>query len=252
MRALALGIGLAVLASAPALADSIVITADRDNTLYESETGELSNGQGFWLFAGRTGGGVGGGDTRTVRSLVHFDLSGIPEGATIDGVTLSLEVDTPMSRAGRVDVHGVLADWGEGTSDALQGEAGGAQAAAGDATWIHTFFSGSTWTNPGGDFDAAASATLFINGNGPAMWTTTPELVADVQAWLDDPSQNFGWMLRNANESASALRFASADFPDPATRPLLFVEFTPVPEPSSAALALFAGAGALAMRRPGR
>lgn len=55
-------------------------------------------------------------------------------------------------------------------------------------------------------------------------------MIADVQAWLDAPSANFGWLIRNADErSIPGLRFHSREFPEPEERPQLLIDFTPLP-----------------------
>jgi hypothetical protein len=52
-------------------------------------------------------------------------------------------------------------------------------------------------------------------------------MVIDVQRWLDEPSENFGWILRgDETRSATAKRFASIQISDTASRPVLKVEFT--------------------------
>ena len=52
-------------------------------------------------------------------------------------------------------------------------------------------------------------------------------MVADVQAWLDEPAGNFGWLIK-ADESmlATARRYDSRENLEPAYRPALTVEYT--------------------------
>ncbi|MEJ2086737.1 MAG: hypothetical protein P8Y44_13885, partial [Acidobacteriota bacterium] len=45
------------------------------------------------------------------------------------------------------------------------------------------------------DFVATPSATEVVGGNGSYTWGSTAQMVADVQAWVDNPSSNFGWVL---------------------------------------------------------
>ena len=148
----------------------VTMTTIKDNTLYEDVAGALSNGAGDHMFTGRTGGGS------TVRALVAFDVAGIvPAGATITAVLLSLNmsrVSAPSART--VGLHRVLADWGEGVADAPGGEGGGAPASAGDATWLHTFFPGSFWSSPGGDFEGALSALKWRLSSTVSMTSWPP------------------------------------------------------------------------------
>ena len=173
------------------------------------------------MFTGRTGGGS------TVRALVAFDVAGIvPAGATITAVLLSLNmsrVSAPSART--VGLHRVLADWGEGVADAPGGEGGGAPASAGDATWLHTFFPGSFWSSPGGDFEGALSASIEVKGLGAYQWGSTAQMVADVQMWLDNPSSNHGWMLMEEDNTADAQRFDTRENASEADRPRLTVTF---------------------------
>ena len=52
-------------------------------------------------------------------------------------------------------------------------------------------------------------------------------MVADVQAWLDDPSGNFGWIVvGNEAKNQTAKRFDSKEGGTTANRPVLTVTFT--------------------------
>ena len=103
----------------------------KDNTLYESPEGSVSNGAGGHLFSGRNN----EGDIR--RALVAFDVAGsIPPGATIMSVSLQLRMSRTAGGPERVSLHKVLADWGQGSSDADGNEGGGTESTGGDATWV--------------------------------------------------------------------------------------------------------------------
>jgi hypothetical protein len=60
-------------------------------------------------------------------------------------------------------------------------------ATTGDATWLHLYFDTALWATPGRVFDPNPSAELMISGDGEQVWLSTPELIADVQTWLDAP-----------------------------------------------------------------
>lgn len=194
----------------PASAGELTLPASQDNTLYEVvvQKGEgdqpPSNGAGDYFFAGRTN-----FTDRLRRGLVAFDVaSAIPPGSVVTEVTLTLELSRTISGPLPVGLHRVTSDWGEGTSDAPGEEGTGAPATDGDATWFHTFFPGSLWMIEGGDFVLAPSATQSVGTEGPYTWGSTPEMVADVQAWLDDPATNFGWLVMGEESTAgSAKRF---------------------------------------------
>src|SRR4029077_17756520 len=93
----------------------ITIGTSKDNTLYESATGSLSNGAGPNFFAGRTNQA-----TNSIRrGVIAFNIMGnVPAGATVNSVTLNLNVDKTVAGTETVQLRPLLADWGEGTSNA--------------------------------------------------------------------------------------------------------------------------------------
>lgn len=205
-----------------------VLGAAKDNTLYESATGAISNGAGEYFFAGTTL----PGDIR--RAVIAFDVAGnLPAGSTINSVTLTLNMSRTVSGSQTVALHRLLADWGEGSSNAPGAEGEGAPSALNDATWIHTFFNTLLWSDPGGSFTPTASASLAVGTVGSYTWGSTSQMVADVQAWLDSPAANFGWILVG-NESANqtAKRFDSRQNPSTASHPVLSINYTPPVEPT--------------------
>lgn len=217
---------LLLLAPCPLLADTAALAPLRDNTLIESPTGGLSNGAGMYVFVGRTAQTSGA----VRRGLVAFDVAAaIPERATITAVALTLHVSRTASAAVHdIQLHRLLAPWGEGTSVGASGEGAGASSTPGDATWIHRSFDTERWTNPGGDFEATPSAILPVSGPGDYTWGPTPQLIADVQSWLDAPAGAHGWiLLGDESTPRSAKRFDSRQNDSPALRPALAISFTP-------------------------
>ena len=208
-----------------ARADVVSIEAARDNTLYEDASGSLSNGAGEHLFSGLTGEGL------RRRALVGFDVAAVvPAGATILSATLRMNMSMSTSAAEWVDVHRVLVAWGEGDSEAPGQEGGGAPSAPGDATWLHSFYPGTSWSNAGGDYAPTASASTLVNSIGGYSWFSAL-LTADVQAMLDDPSADHGWLLKHQVEGPAytAKRFDSAQELSSGNRPRLLVEYAPAP-----------------------
>lgn len=206
---------------------NVDISPSKDNTLYESETGALSNGAGSFLFAGRVEDRNNG---LIRRGLISFDIAGnIPAGATIESVTLTLFMSRSISGANNVTLHGPFADWGEGTSDAAGQEGGGTTATTGDATWLHRFSADQNWASAGGDFNTTPLATLSVGGTGSYTWESTSALVALVQDWLDNPENNFGLLIRgDENSTGTAKRFDTRENATEGNRPVLNVEFSGV------------------------
>jgi hypothetical protein len=213
--------------AATASADQVIVPAAKDNTLYQSSTGSLSNGAGPSFFAGRDGnGGI-------KRAVIAFDVAAhVPAGSRIDAARLILHLSATPAGPKPVELHVLLADWGEGTSVAGFGGGGGAAATPGDATWLHTFHPNQFWAGAGGDFAPSASASILVNFQlGPYTWGPTPAMTADVQAWLDNPSLSFGWCLvGDESTAATAKRFHSRESGAIAARPMLVIDFTPPPQ----------------------
>ena len=158
--------------------------------------------------------------------MVAFeDLEAIPAGSEITAV--ELEVRMNRTRAGSVSIglHRVQADWGEAGSVAPGQQGSGGSAQSGDATWIHRFFSDQRWDNPGGDFDSSALTETSVAGTATYTFPSTPEFVALVQGWLDDPATNQGLILVAEDTSgSSAKRFSSREGASPPTLRVTFTE----------------------------
>jgi hypothetical protein len=212
---------LALLAASPAFGDARMLVSVRDNTLYESATGALSNGAGSKMFAGTSGGGL------IRRAVVAFDCSTVPPGSVITGAALRLLMTMSHAPNTFVSAHRVTQAWGEGASTAPMGQGGGDTAQPGDATWTHTFSPAGFWTSPGGDFVAEPSATSLIGHFGVYLWNS-PGLVADVQRWVNHPGENHGWILVGEEDFApSAKAFQTHESPFEGDQPLLLLEFLP-------------------------
>jgi hypothetical protein len=160
---------------------------------------------------------------------VRFDLSAIPAGSTVSSASLSLNMSRAVSGPNELRVHRLTSSWGESTSDGLGNEGSGDNADPGDATWSRRFHPGTLWTTPGGDYVATQSASQTVGAVGTYTWTSAA-LTADVQGFVDDPGQNFGWILIGVEIGATTTkRFDAREHPIEANRPALVVDFTPPP-----------------------
>lgn len=205
---------------------TVILSPEKDNTLYQNFPGN-SNGSGVDFFAGNNN-----GNTHR-RALIKFDIAaGIPAGATITSVTLTLVCNRTRAGADNVSLHTLNADWGEGSSDGGPNNDGdGAPASTNDATWPCSFSDGAggcitSWTTDGGDFNAVVSATSSVGGAvAPYSWTSV-QMKDDVQAWLNSPSTNFGWIIiGDESTNQTAKRFASKDNATETDRPQLSVTY---------------------------
>lgn len=219
---LLLALAVGALPAAPAAWGAVAtLPAARDNTLFDLVADTLSsNGAGPFLFSGRNSQG------NTRRALLSFAVAdSLPPGATIESVELRFTVSQASGTLPRaMAVHRLEAAWGEGTSFASAG--GGAAPTAGDATWLHRFFPIVTWSHPGGDYAAVASAVTAPSADG-AYVVTGGSLAQDVAGWLTSPDTNFGWMLVGDESTVStARRINSRENPAGATRPVLVITYT--------------------------
>jgi len=214
---------------------SIVLSAVADNTIYEPSN--FTNGAGDWVFTGNNAGG------QSRRALLLFDLSsaGISSGAIINSVTLSLTMDRTLAGSQSVALHRLTNDWGEGSGNASGNEGSGTGSTPGASDWLNNFNGTSAWGTAGGDFISTASATQSVGGDGTYNWSSAG-LVTDVESWLTTSGSNFGWIvIGNESSSSTTKRFLSRE--NAGASPQLTIDFTPIPEPSSA---LLFGLGSLA------
>lgn len=239
-------------------AETTTIGAAKDDTIFQSNVNN-SLGAGQAIFAGASG------QTSPRRGLIQFDIAGsIPAGSTITGAQLTLflnQVGTGSTISPTVRLYRGSGDWGEGAAgSSVNGASGvgqGFAAGEGDATWNARHFSATTptlWNSAGGDFAPIESASLAIAGttlNVPYAWGSTPAMVADVQNWLNNPSSNFGWILKTDEETtpSSVRGFWSKEASrtgQGAFAPQLQVSYSAVPEPGTL---IWIIGGALALGR---
>jgi hypothetical protein len=226
---------LTCLAVIPAFAEVVIIPADRDATLIEPAVYDVypekgcptnaedicANGSGPYFFTGRTN----QSKFSIRRGLVRFNVAGVlPENASIDRVSLSLFQISNNEKQSVVSLHRALEDWGEGASSSTGGS--GAPAELGDATWLHTAYPNQYWVQEGGYFIPDASGTRMIGGTAFYVWSSTVNLVKDVRLWLDDPQQNFGWLMMGDEDTAGSVkRFDSRQGDNSNQHPMLTIEY---------------------------
>jgi spore coat protein A len=215
--------GVATLCDTTACQVTLELTAVKDNILYQSPTGSFSNGMGVHLYTGNNNTGIR-------RTIVAFDLNGIPGSAEVDDVQLKLYCNDAAPGIFPVTAQKLLQDWGEGASDANGQESTGDDSEHGDATWLHTYFDTALWTTTGGNFSTAISATTDVDGEGIYYTWSSSQMKADVQHWLHMPEENFGWIVRgDENSTSHTKRFSSRQTIDPGQHPKLVVHYTVYP-----------------------
>lgn len=265
----------ALVVAAPASGATITLNPNHDATIFGASINQgvpntdgqdlfhRSNGAGPGIFAG------GNGALAPHRSLISFDIAGsLPRGAVVTSAQLTMHIGIVAGSGGApglgdqtprtMDLHSLTADWGEGTTGfnntTIGGTGQGFPADPGDATWNARHFGSVNWTTPGGDFRPTVSGSLDVGSAffSPQTWQSTPQMVADVQGWLDDPVNNFGWILVNRNENSRQThraffsREAEANGLANGIAPRLQIEYELTPVPIPAAVWLF-GSGLAAM-----
>ena len=137
------------------------------------------------------------------RSLVRFDFSLIPSGATITAATLELYATAVPGTSRNLAVHRITAAWVEGSA---------------------------TWTSFAGAFETAAAATIAGGtSTGWKTWTVT----SLVRALFEGTYANHGFLVKASSETGSGTySFATRENATTGNRPILRVTYT-IPGPTT-------------------
>ena len=174
----------------------IVLEQGKDEFTGFEDTSIFSESQN----AGGGSDGIFSGTTKLLhhrRALIRVDLSNLPD----DSIVLEASLTMVVSQSGEnfpdfdLSLHRLTRAWGEG--DVVGVDAGGFGGApqTGDATWTSSAHGSSAWSSPGGDFNAAPSATAAAGRSGDVVTWTSDGMAADIEGWLADPDSNHGWIL---------------------------------------------------------
>ena len=210
--------------------DSISLSISRnfspaDDTFINSLHPDNNNGASASIYTGVDGqGGV-------MRGLVRFAMPlGLQGRVTVSNVKLMLTTRALGSGAAGPallqSLQAVSEAWvqGNGVGDVSTlntvGQTCGGSISG--VTWRQSDCldgSGTTWTTPGGTVSATVSGQATTPGviDTVVVWDSAASgntgMNADVQAWIDTPSNNFGWRISSSDEVtfSSAQRFYASE-----------------------------------------
>ncbi len=183
-------------------ATTLRLSAIADSSMM-SESEAIADGAGPHIWVGQTVGGV------YRRAMLRFDLSAIEPGSVVLGARLTVFMSKTIHPGRMIAVHRLVSSWGEGSSS---GGSGGAGSTAGflDSTWGWRFYGPRIpWATRGGDYLSAPSASRRVEVAGAPYEWSSPQMIADVQGWIDRPISNAGWIMIGDEASPSAMRFDS-------------------------------------------
>jgi hypothetical protein len=200
-------------------ADSVTLIPINDATISENDPGSPL-GSDIMIVTGSDGPDQG---ALRNRALLQFDfVSSIPSNAIVTSAALTLTlVKTPRTNNLWFSLHKVLQDWSEGA-----------------VTWTNRLSPPAPWSIPGAaaplDFSSSITQSNFVIGAtvpAPFTFNSNPAMVADVQDWVSNPTNNFGWILLCELEDVERTKrfFASAENTAnsiPTNQPTLEVQFT--------------------------
>jgi hypothetical protein len=163
------------------------------------------------------------------RLLIHFDLSDIPVNATINSATLKLQ-EVPYTSSGTpsTNLYRLTSTFAES-----------------GATWKSR--DGTTnWTAWATDKDQDRASVATDND------LTTFDVSDDVQSFVNGTAANDGWDLVGDESQTTHSRYFNLYTSETSGHePTLTIDYSPVPEPASAALVLACGGAMLLRRRRG-
>jgi hypothetical protein len=200
---LLLGVLLAAL-PAPQAGQTLSFESSADTTL--SENAPASK------FGAATTSSADGDEPSTTGkdmvTLLKWDLSAIPPGSVVISATIQLHVTNASTE--EFELYRMIRDWSEV-----------------DATWSEADL-GVPWEAPGAagpnDHGFSVRGVIQAGAAGPVKITLGPEGVTAVQAWVDGPSVNYGFILCDGGNS-DGLAFASRETATPSQRPTMTVTF---------------------------
>ncbi|MCX6789720.1 MAG: DNRLRE domain-containing protein [Candidatus Gribaldobacteria bacterium] len=159
--------------------------------------------------------------------LVYFNLSEVARNAVIAKATLEMNLTSTRNGANKKSVaaHQLLKQWKEGTGVGIDGVAAKKDEVCGQWTGAdNELWDALGADSPDKDFVSKPSDTIEIAGDiGPYQW----DITGMCQYWIQNPSKNFGVILREPRPHAATLGtkvFASKENVSIESHPKLIIE----------------------------
>lgn len=132
-----------------------------------------------------------------INGLLQFDLTP-HSGNNVVSATLYMYLESGNGSGNTIEAHRITTAWEEGT------EVGW----AGTSNWEEATDT-NAWTTPGGDHHTSIEGSMTTESVGYKTMTLSAALVQD---WIDNPSANFGLLLKSIGGDANKLiQFTSFD-----------------------------------------
>jgi len=146
------------------------------------------------------------------RSLLQFNLSGVPADSYISSASVNLYDNKSEAGIGAVELRELTKAWGEGPA----------------LNWFYP------WTTPGGDFNSeGGTGSPAVPGQASGWWKFESGMTSIVKGWIQKGVPNNGLVLKLANESKCTENCSrifelpsSAGTPE-ANRPYLSIRYYP-------------------------
>ena len=181
---------LALLAMLPRVVSAAELTLPASEDAFISEHFPAPTGTASELIIGTQGNNFPV-DSDKNRGLLRFTgVNQIPAGARITSVRLTMTVTkAPPGPVSDFHVHRLLKPWNDS-----------------ECSWLVRLAGpDGSWNEPGGeagtDYAEVSSAHQMIAGPALYAFESTDAFIADVNLWLSQPTQNFGWLVKTVDES---------------------------------------------------
>ena len=193
------------------------------DTFINSSSPDNNNGASPSIYTGMNG------QSGMMRGLVRFTMPSELQGrVTVSQVTMTMVTrglgltDSNPPTAATAAVRAIAVAWSEGTGfgDGQMTNTVGQPCGSTGATWNQPNCTGGTaWS--GGTPTSAASGSAAVPAalEADVIWDSATAgnagMIADVQAWIDAPAGNHGWLITSSTESAAgAQRFYAREVSD--------------------------------------